>query len=175
MRRTILNLSAVGFVGFLVGMTVGSKTHDATSQQINEYLDRPALSHTPHDADNTSNLPDDTFGSISTQTTQLSARNHQGAEERSCAEAKEVIANLAAQALKYETKLALTPTQEQLYNDLSQRIETAPYGGLTISELVSEMQMADIPQEYRVKLFDQVSMLINSGKLDLQKFAPTNQ
>ena len=166
MWEKTLVIYAVGLVGFSIGLTVGWFAGEAPSHQASTRVDSPASSTVPRVSVVTSSSQSDVSGPA--QNNQPSVRSRQGAAEPIGIKAEEVHANTAKQNLRPEASVALTSEQQRLYNDLNQRIETARYGGFTMGDLQS--QMADMPREYQAKLLEQVVKLVNSGKLDPQKF-----
>lgn len=171
MWRKTLIISTVGLIGFLAGMMVGRFAPEAPFQLANKRLDGPVLPLDAHDAAIASSLRSDVSGPA--QNIQSPVRGRQGAAEQTGTKAEEVSGKTATQALRPEASIALTPDQQRLYSDLYQRIETAPYGGFTMGELQSKM--ADMPREYQAKLLEQVVNLVNSGKLDPQRFVEGNR
>jgi len=62
----------------------------------------------------------------------------------------------------------LTDSQKRLHDELSQRIESASYGGFAMDDLLSELN--NMPSKSQQALMTKVTELVNNGTLDPKKF-----
>ena len=164
-KKTLIG-STVGLVGFSIGMTVGRVTSEVPTHQVSERIGSLASPTVPQVSVVTSGSQSKTTGPVNND--QPPGRSRQSQAEPISINTDASSSKTTGQNLKSEASIALTSDQQLRYNDLSQRIETARYGGFTMGDL--QTQMADMPREYKGKLLEQVVKLVNSGELDPKKF-----
>lgn len=165
MWRKTLFVTVIGILGIAIGLTLARFTSEAPSHNSSARLDEPAIQSDSRATANSSSQSDAPVFTQNIQQLEQPSRQQTAQTETLSNEAK---GNTAIQASKHDEHIVLTPRQQQLYNDLSQRIESAPYGGFTMGNLQS--QMADMPNEYQAMLLAKVVDLVNSGKLDPRQF-----
>jgi hypothetical protein len=167
-RKTLFVV--VGLLGIVVGLAASRLMPEDPSRHRDVRVDALAARDDSPGADAPAR-----FDALAlTQDAQQSESAGRHRTERTDARSREIGVDTAnqtsspVQSPKPDVRIALTPEQQQRYADLSQRIESATYGGFTMRDLQS--QMVDMPREYQAQLLAKVVDQVNSGKLDPRRF-----
>lgn len=167
LNKTLVLITATGATGILIGTLINPSTDWlATAKNINTTTEK--LEDITSRLDLLSTLVTGMQSYNNSQGNPQSELTHEPPLQTMTSGEKVIHDNTsAASALHYDTD-KLTPELKELYSELNQRIETAPYGGLTMDSLLSEMQ--NMPNKHKQKLMAKVTELVNNGTLDPKKF-----